>query len=442
MTHHNSAHDNHGTDAENSASTGTNTQAAAKTEASANADAEAGTEAETGATAREMTATGDASHIETRAIHAGQSPDSDTGAVMPPIYASSTYVQDAPGEDRGYEYSRTGNPTRTALEDNLAALEGGSHGRAFASGMAAINTVLNLLEAGDHVIAGDDVYGGTYRLFREVYEDYDLSFSFVDTTDLGTVEATVRPETALIWVETPTNPLMRINDIAALAELAHDAGALCAVDNTFATPYLQRPLAFGADIVSHSLTKYLGGHSDVVGGALVTEDDALDEQLGFYQNSVGATPDPFSCFLVLRGTKTLPVRMDRHTANAQTLAERLAAHPAVEQVYYPGLPDHPSHELAAEQMDAFGGMLSFELDATLDQTSTFVSETTVFALAESLGGVESLIEQPATMTHASIPRDERLAAGLTDGLVRASVGTEHVDDLWADIKTALDAALA
>ena len=379
--------------------------------------------------------------IETRAIHAGQPPDEQTGAVMPPIYATSTYVQDAPGQDRGYEYSRTGNPTRTALEANLAALEGGAHGRAFASGMAAINTVLNLLEAGDHVIAGDDVYGGTYRIFREVYEDYDLSFSFVDTTDLGAVEAAVRPETALVWVETPTNPLMRINDIAALAELAHKAGALCAVDNTFATPYLQRPLEHGADIVSHSLTKYLGGHSDVVGGALVTDDADLDERLGFYQNSVGATPDPFACFLVLRGTKTLPVRMDRHCENAQTLAERLAEHPAVDQVYYPGLSSHPGHELAAEQMDAFGGMLSFELAGTLEEASEFVAATEVFALAESLGGVESLIEQPATMTHASIPREERLAAGLTDGLVRASVGTEHVEDLWADIEQALAATL-
>ncbi len=383
----------------------------------------------------------DSGHIETAAIHAGQPPDEQTGAVMPPIYATSTYVQDGPGQDRGYEYSRTGNPTRTALEANLAALEGGAHGRAFASGMAAINTVLNLLEAGDHVIAGDDVYGGTYRIFREVYEDYDLSFSFVDTTDLDAVEAAVRPETALVWVETPTNPLMRINDIAALSRIAHDAGALCAVDNTFATPYLQRPLEHGADIVSHSLTKYLGGHSDVVGGALVTDDAGLDEQLGFYQNSVGATPDPFACFLVLRGTKTLPVRMDRHCENARTLAERLDEHPAVDRVYYPGLPEHPSHELAAEQMDDFGGMVSFELAGSLDEVSEFVSSTEVFALAESLGGVESLIEQPATMTHASIPREERLAAGLTDGLVRASVGTEHVEDLWGDIEQALATAL-
>jgi len=359
----------------------------------------------------------DRQRFETRSIHAGQKADAETGAVMPPIYATSTYVQDGPGEDRGYEYSRTGNPTRTALEENLAALENADYGRAFASGMAGINTVLNLLSAGDHVVAGDDVYGGTHRLFRQVYEQYDLSFSFVDTTDHDAVRAAMGPETELVWVETPTNPLMRVNDIAALADIAHDHGALCAVDNTFATPYLQQPLEFGADVVSHSLTKYLGGHSDVVGGALVTDDEKLDEQFGFYQNSVGATPGPFACFLVLRGTKTLPVRMDRHCENARTIAERLDAHPDVSRVYYPGLESHPQYDLAAEQMRDFGGMVSFELDATLEETSTFVSDTEVFALAESLGGVESLIEQPATMTHASIPREERLDAGLTDGLV-------------------------
>jgi cystathionine gamma-lyase len=382
-----------------------------------------------------------AHNFETRSIHAGQPPDEETGAVMPPIYATSTYVQDGPGEDRGYEYSRTGNPTRTALEANLAALEGAEYGRAFASGMAAIDTVLHLLSAGDHVVAGDDVYGGTHRLFRQVYEQYDLSFSFVDTTDHDAVEAAVGPETELVWVETPTNPLMQVNDIAALADIAEDCGALCAVDNTFATPYLQQPLDHGADLVSHSLTKYLGGHSDVVGGALVTDDPDLDEQFGFYQNSVGATPDPFACFLVLRGTKTLPLRMDRHCENARTIAERLADHPDVSRVYYPGLASHPQHDLAAEQMADFGGMLSFELDATLDETSTFVSSTEVFALAESLGGVESLIEQPATMTHASIPREQRLEAGLTDGLVRASVGVEHVEDLWADLESAIHTAL-
>jgi cystathionine gamma-lyase len=383
----------------------------------------------------------DETRIETKSIHAGQSPDEETGAIMPPIYATSTYVQDGPGEDRGYEYSRTGNPTRTTLEDNLAALEGGEYGRAFASGMASINTVLNLFEAGDHVIAGDDVYGGTYRLFRQVYEDYDLSFSFVDTTDHDEVRNALRPETELVWVETPTNPLLRINDIEGLAEIAHEHDALCAVDNTFATPYLQQPLEYGADIVSHSLTKYLGGHSDVVGGALVTNDQELDEQFGFYQNSVGATPDPFGCFLMLRGTKTLPLRMDRHCENARELATRLYEHPDVSQVYYPGLDTHTGHELAAEQMSDFGGMVSFELDATLDEAAEFVSSTEIAALAESLGGVESLIEQPATMTHASIPREERLEAGLTDGLVRMSVGIEHVDDLWTDLEQALETAL-
>jgi len=381
-------------------------------------------------------------HFETRTIHAGQEPDPQTGAVMPPIHTSSTFAQDAPGEDRGYEYARTGNPTRTVLEANLAALEGAEHGRAFASGMAAINTVLNLLESGDHVVAGDDIYGGTHRLFRQVYEDYDLTFSFVDTTDVEAVSNAVRPETELVWVETPTNPLLQVNNIAALADIAHANDALCAVDNTFATPYLQRPLEHGADIVSHSLTKYLGGHSDVVGGALVTDDDHLEERFAFYQNSVGATPDPFGCFLVLRGVKTLPLRLDRHCENARTLAERLADHPDVDRVYYPGLESHPDHDLAARQMDDFGGMVSFELDATLDETATFVSETELFTLAESLGGVESLIEQPATMTHAAIPREQRLAVGLTDGLVRASVGVEHVEDLWADIERAIETALS
>ena len=378
--------------------------------------------------------------IETDAIHAGQEPDDDTGALMTPIYANSTYEQDAPGDHRGYEYSRTGNPTRTDLEDNLAALEGAEYGRAFASGMGGINTVLNLLEAGDHVVAGDDVYGGTHRIFTQVYEEYDLSFDFVDTTDHDAVGDALREETELVWVETPTNPLMRVNDIGALSEMAHAHDALCVVDNTFATPYLQRPLEFGADVVSHSLTKYLGGHSDVVGGALVTDDEELDERIGFYQNSVGATPSPFDCFLVLRGTKTLPVRMDRHCENANELAAWLADHEAVDRVYYPGLESHPQHDLAAAQMDGFGGMLSFEFDGTLEQASTVVSETEVFTLAESLGGVESLIEQPAAMTHAAIPREERLAAGLTDGLIRVSVGVEHVDDMRRDLQTAFEAA--
>ncbi|MFB6270874.1 MAG: cystathionine gamma-synthase, partial [Halobacterium sp.] len=345
----------------------------------------------------------DDQRFETRAIHAGQEPDEETGALMTPIYANSTYAQDAPGEHRGYEYSRTGNPTRTDLEANLASLESGDYGRCFSSGMGAINTVLNLLESGDHVVAGNDVYGGTHRIFTQVYEDYDLEFDFVDTTDHGAVRDAMHESTELVWVETPTNPLMNVNDIDALAAIAHEHGALCAVDNTFATPYLQRPLEHGADVVCHSLTKYLGGHSDLVAGALVTDDEELDERIAFYQNSVGATPSPFDCFLVLRGTKSLGVRMDRHCANAQELAEWLDAHDRVEHVFYPGLESHPDHDLAASQMDDFGGMLSFELDASLDEASAFVGETEVFTLAESLGGVESLIEQPAAMTHAAIP---------------------------------------
>ncbi|WP_255195851.1 cystathionine gamma-synthase [Halorarius litoreus] len=382
----------------------------------------------------------DEPRIETRAIHAGQEPDPETGALMTPIYANSTYEQDGPGDHRGFEYSRTGNPTRSDLEANLAALEGGEYGRAFSSGMGSINTVLNLLSAGDHVVTSDDVYGGTHRIFTQVYEEYDLEFSFVDTTDVEAVREAMREATELLWLETPTNPLMRVVDIAALSAVAHDHDALCAVDNTFATPYLQRPLEHGADIVSHSLTKYLGGHSDVVGGALVTDDEALDERLGFYQNSVGATPGPFDCFLVLRGTKTLPVRMDRHCANAKHLAAWLQGQACVDRVYYPGLESHPQHDLAARQMDDFGGMLSFELDATLEEASTVVSETEVFTLAESLGGVESLIEQPAAMTHAAIPPAEREAIGLTDGLIRASVGIEHVDDLERDLEQAFETA--
>ncbi|TYL39214.1 cystathionine gamma-synthase [Natronococcus pandeyae] len=379
--------------------------------------------------------------FETRSIHAGQEPDEETGALMTPIFANSTYKQDAPGEHRGYEYSRTGNPTRTDLEENLASLENGAYGRCFSSGMGSINTVLNLLEAGDHVVTGNDVYGGTHRIFTQVYEDYDIEFSFVDMTDLDAIDAAFQENTELLWLETPTNPLMSIVDIEGAAEIAHDNDALCAIDNTFATPYLQRPLELGADVVSHSLTKYLGGHSDVVGGALITNDEELDEQFGFYQNSVGATPGPFESFLVLRGTKTLPVRMDRHCENARQIAEWLEEHPDVDQVHYPGLESHPGHEVAREQMDDFGGMLSFELDASLEEASEVVSSTDVFTLAESLGGVESLIEQPAPMTHAAIPREERIEAGLTDSLIRVSVGIEHEDDLIADLEGAIESAL-
>lgn len=379
--------------------------------------------------------------FETRSIHAGQSPDEATGALMTPIYANSTYEQDAPGEDRGYEYSRTGNPTRSALEANLATLEGGAYGRAFASGMAAIDAVVSLLSAGDHIVTGDDVYGGTHRLFTQAYDDRDLAVSFVDTTDLDAVRDAMRPETALVWVESPTNPLLRINDLAALATIADDHEALFGVDNTFATPYLQRPLAFGADIVCHSLTKYLGGHSDLVAGAVITDEETLDDALGFHQNAVGATPSPFDSFLVLRGTKSLGPRMDRHCRNAADLAAWLADHEHVETVHYPGLADHPGHDLATEQMDAYGGMVSIELAAGLEATSEVVSATEVFTLAESLGGVESLIEQPATMTHASIPKSDREAAGLTDGLVRLSVGLEHGEDLKADLQQAFETVL-
>jgi cystathionine gamma-lyase len=380
-------------------------------------------------------------HFETRSIHAGQDPDEKTGALMTPIHANSTYEQDAPGEHRGYEYSRTGNPTRTDLEANLASLENGEYGRCFSSGMGSINTVLNLLDAGDHVVSGEDIYGGTRRIFDQVYTQYDIEFTYVDMTDLDAIEDAFRKETELLWLETPTNPLMSIVDIEGAADVANDHDALCAIDNTFATPYLQRPLDLGADIVSHSLTKYLGGHSDVVGGALITNDEELDERFGFYQNSVGATPGPHECFLVLRGTKTLPVRMDRHCENARELAQWLDDHEDVDRVYYPGLDSHPGHEIAAEQMDDFGGMLSFELEASLEEAAEFVSSTEVFTLAESLGGVESLIEQPATMTHASIPAEEREAAGLSDGLIRASVGVEHVDDLKADLQQAMDASI-
>jgi cystathionine beta-lyase/cystathionine gamma-synthase len=379
--------------------------------------------------------------FETRSIHAGQDPDEETGALMTPIHANSTYEQDRPGEHRGYEYSRTGNPTRTDLEANVASLESGEYGRAFSSGMGAINTVLNLLESGDHVVASEDVYGGTHRIFTQVYEQYDLEFDFVDMTDLDETAAAVRDSTELVWVETPTNPLLNVVDIAGTADLAHENDALCAVDNTFATPYLQRPLELGADLVTHSLTKYMGGHSDVVGGALVTNDEELDEEFGFYQNSVGATPGPHECFLVLRGTKTLPVRMDRHCENARALADWLQDHDAVDRVYYPGLESHPDRDLAAEQMDDFGGMVSFELDATLEETADVVSNTEVFTLAESLGGVESLIEQPATMTHAAIPAEEREAAGLRDGLIRASIGIENAEDLKADLAQAFEQSL-
>ena len=374
--------------------------------------------------------------FETLAIHAGQPPDPATGAVMIPIYQTSTYVQTDVGVHKGYEYSRTGNPTRTALESCLAALEAADFGLAFASGMAAIDTLLRLVSPGQHILVGDDVYGGTYRLFNQVLRSYGLAFSYVDMTDLEAVSAALQPETRLVWLETPTNPLLRVADIAAISELAHNFGpqVQVAVDNTFASPFLQQPLSLGADFVVHSTTKYLGGHSDVVGGAILTNAAHAYQRLRFLQNAVGAVPGPMDCWLVLRGLKTLALRMERHSANARRIAAFLADHPAVERVYYPGLPADPGHALAARQMRDFGGMISFIVKGGQAAARRVVTATRLFALAESLGGVESLIEHPASMTHASVA-DTALA--VDPGLVRLSVGIEHVEDLVADLGQAL-----
>ncbi len=377
-------------------------------------------------------------HLDTLAVHAGQEPDPTTGAIMTPIYQTSTYVQSAPGEHKGYEYSRTDNPTRTALQANIAALEGGAYGLAFASGLAATDTLLRLYGPGDHVIVGNDVYGGTYRLFEQVLRRYGLEFSYVDVTDPAAVASAIRPETRLIWLETPTNPLLAIADIEDIARRARGSIAgehiRIAVDNTFASPYLQQPLRLGADIVVHSTTKYLGGHSDVVGGAIVTNDAEVYERLKFLQNAVGAVPGPLDCWLTLRGIKTLHLRMARHSENAQAVAEYLEAHPKVERVYYPGLESHPQHELARKQMRAPGGMVSIIMRDGEEAARQFVQRTRLFALAESLGGVESLIEHPYSMTHASTASSE---IAVPPGLVRLSVGVEHIDDLLADLEQAL-----
>jgi len=376
--------------------------------------------------------------FETRAIHAGQEPDPVTGAVMTPVYMTSTYAQNAPGDPvGGYEYSRSHNPTRTALEENLASLEGGTFGLCFSSGLAAASALLGRFVPGDHIVAGNDLYGGTYRIFTQVYERYGIQFTFVDATDSDAVRAAVTDATRMVYVESPSNPLLRLTDIASMAEIAHGAGALLTVDNTFATPYLQTPLNLGADIVLHSLTKYLGGHSDVVGGALIGKSDDLREELAFYQNSCGDIPGPLDSFLVLRGTKTLALRMERHCSNAIAIARHLEAHPGVDRVHYPGLPSHPQHALCGQQMLHGGGMVSFELSGGVQAGEAFASSTRLFTLAESLGGVESLVETPPSMTHASIPAEVRRAAGLEDGLVRLSVGVEHVDDLIADVDAAL-----
>ncbi|HPF89061.1 MAG: cystathionine gamma-synthase [Flavobacteriales bacterium] len=374
----------------------------------------------------------------TKAIHAGVEPDPATGAIMTPIYQTSTYVQASPGDHKGYEYSRTHNPTRTALQNALAALENGRHGLCFATGMASIDAVIKLLKPGDEVVSTNDLYGGTYRLFTKIFEGFGITFHFVDMSDLEQVKAKVNGRTKLIWAETPTNPLLRIIDIAGLASIAKQQGCLLGVDNTFATPYLQNPLDLGADLVMHSVTKYLGGHSDVVMGALIVTDDALAERLAFIQNSSGATPGPQDCFLVLRGLKTLHLRMQRHCENGEAIARWLAEHPKVDKVYWPGLKTHVNHAIAARQMRGFGGMISFTLkgDAMADATRV-LSSTKLFTLAESLGGVESLLGHPASMTHASIPREERLANGLADTLIRLSVGVEDVEDLIADLEQAL-----
>lgn len=373
----------------------------------------------------------------TLAVHAGTEPEPVTGAIMTPIFQTSTYVQPYPAQHKGYEYSRTQNPTRGALESCMATLEGAKHGVAFSSGMGAIDTVAKLLEVGNHVVAGNDLYGGTYRLFTKVYERFGLKFSFVDATDVEAVNAAMRPETALVWLETPSNPLLRITDISALAQLAKTHGALCVVDNTFATPFLQQPLALGADIVVHSTTKYIGGHSDVVGGCVVTDDDELADRLRFLQNSAGAIPGPFDCFLTLRGAKTLHLRMARHCENGERVAAFLAGHPRVERVYYPFLADNPQAELARSQMAAGGGMVSFVMRGSVEDGMELCTRTKLFACAESLGGVESLIEHPPSMTHAAVPAEVRRRAGLADGLIRLSVGVEDGDDLIQDLDAAL-----
>jgi cystathionine beta-lyase/cystathionine gamma-synthase len=372
----------------------------------------------------------------TRAIHAGQAPDPTTGAIMTPIYQTSTYVQDGLGHHKGFEYARTRNPTRDALERNLAALEGGRHGLAWASGLAATDAVLKLLSAGDHVICGENVYGGTHRLMVQVFQRLGLTFSFVDTRDVSRIEAAITPATRMVYVETPTNPMMRLTDLAAAGEIARRRDLLFVVDNTFATPYLQTPLEFGADIVLHSTTKYLNGHSDMVGGALITSRDDLADRLAFLQNAAGAVPGPMDCWLTLRGTKTLAVRMRQHEASARRIAAWLAARSDVPKVHYPGLPSHEQHELACRQMRGFGGMISIEL-GSVPRARRMVESVRIFALAESLGGVESLIGHPASMTHASVPPAMREAMGLTDSLVRLSVGIEDPEDLLQDLDVAL-----
>ncbi|MRG46793.1 cystathionine gamma-synthase [Chitinophaga sp. SYP-B3965] len=376
--------------------------------------------------------------LGTKLIHAGVEPDPSTGAIMTPIYQTSTYVQAAPGDHKGYEYARTQNPTRNALQNALAAIENGKHGLSFGSGLAATDAVLKLLTPGDEVIASNDLYGGTYRIFTKVFARYGIKFHFIDMQDAANILPIVNSQTKMIWIETPTNPLLNIIDIAACAVIAKERKILLAVDNTFASPYLQNPLDLGADIVVHSATKYLGGHSDVVHGAVIVKDDTLAAQLAFFQNSCGAVPGPQDCFLVLRGLKTLHIRMQRHCENGEVVAKYLRQHPKVGKVYWCGFEDHPNHAVAKKQMRGFGGMISFTLkDDSMDAALKVLSGTKLFSLAESLGGVESLIGHPASMTHASIPREERVKNGLVDSLIRLSVGIEDVEDLIEDLKQAI-----
>ena len=378
----------------------------------------------------------DNARFSTVCIHAGQEPDPSTGAIITPIYQTSTYVQEALGKHKGYEYARTQNPTRSALEANLAAIENGRAAFAFASGMAATGAVMTLLKAGDHVVVTDNTYGGTYRLFERVLRKYQFDFTYVDTSDLQAIEDAIRPETRMLFLETPTNPVLRLTDLAAACQIAHARDVMVVVDNTFASPAIQRPIDFGADLVVHSTTKFLNGHSDSVGGIVVAVRDDHIEWLKFIQNAEGAILGPMDAWLVLRGTKTLPLRMERHNANTQVLAEYLAAHPKVTRVYYPGLPTHPQHDLARRQMRGFGGLIAFEL-GSLERARTLLNSVRLMSLAESLGGVETLISHPASMTHASVPLERRLQIGLTEDMVRISVGIEDVDDLKEDLEQAL-----
>jgi cystathionine gamma-lyase len=378
--------------------------------------------------------------FDTLAIHAGQEPDPTTGAIMTPVYLTSTYVQAGPGEHKGFEYSRTQNPTRNALQDCLAALEGAKHGLAFASGLAGSDMLMHMLESGDHVVVSDDVYGGTFRIFDKVFRRHGLNFSWVDLSNPDNFEKAITPKTKMVWVESPTNPMLKLIDLARIAETAKKRNILSVCDNTFMTPYFQRPMDLGFDVVTHSTTKYINGHSDVVGGFVCTSNEELAQKMYFLQNAVGGVPGPMDCFLVLRGVKTLGVRMERHAQNALKVAQYLATHPKVQKVTYPGLESHPQHALARKQMKGFGGMMTFDIKGGLEAARKFLKTVKIFACAESLGGVESLIEHPAIMTHASVPKETRELLGISDGLIRLSVGIEDAQDLVDDLKQALDVA--